>query len=198
MVVIFLYVNLYIIKIQPTEKYFFADNEDRIISSYPLSERVYSDAEIMDWTAQAIIKLFDFNFLNLSNQIKKTQDLFIGDGFNISVDVLKTKFIPKIFSKRYIVKASLCDVAEILSSELVETEEGKRHVWKVLLPTHFMFARDSNQGQENQVAKLIVTVERVSDLTYLEGLAIRTLEIEQVTPIERLRNYSVLPVCQDG
>ncbi len=197
-VVIFLYLNFYIIKIQPTEKYFFVDNEDRIISAYPLQERVYSDAEIMDWTAQAVIKLFDFNFLNLSNQIRSTQNLFIGGGFDIAVEVLKTRFIPKIFSKRYIVKASLCDVAEIISSELVEDQNGKRYVWKVLLPTYFMFARDSNQGLENQVARLIVTVERVSDLNYLDGVAIRTLEIEELTLIERQKNYSALPVCQDG
>ena len=198
MVIVFLFFMItYIYTKEPEAKYFMSKADGQIFMTQPLTDRLYTDAQIKDWAAQAVIRAFDFNFVNYRYQIANSRSFFTETGYNIFIEQLKEMFIRNLTEGKFSAKLSLCDVASIDKSvnNVFKVDGVDRFLWLVTLPVYVEF---KNKAQSYTiVAKVITKIQRMSDLDYLGGLAISDIRVVDAVTTSYAK-YSELPVCLNG
>lgn len=196
-IVFLIFILSYIIITEPQSKYFRSSANGQIFYSQPLEKPIYSNAQIADWTAQAVIRAFDFNFINYRHQIFSSKVFFTNSGHNIFIKQVQNLFLKDLASGKYSAKLSLCDIATIDkdNSKVITVDGTKRYAWLVFLPVYLQLqnSKDSNAV----VAQILVKVQRMSDLDYLGGLAIDDIRIIRPTPLD-YTGRTVLPACSNG
>lgn len=196
-IAVLLFTLSYIFITKPESKYFLTNTNGQIFLSQPINKPLYSNAQINDWTAQAVIRAFDFNFVNYRYQLFNSRGFFTPEGYNIFSEQVQNLFIPKIISGKFSAKLSLCDIATIDKSvsRVVNINGVDRYIWLITLPVYIQL-KNSEQSFLI-VAKIMAKVQRMSDLEYLGGLAIDDLRIIQPSIVDR-GNYAKLPFCSNG
>lgn len=196
-IVALLFILSYIFVTKPQPKYFLTNQNGQIFLSQPIDKPIYSNAQINDWTAQAVIRAFDFNFINYNHQLINTKGFFTDNGYQIFMDQIQKLFIPKVTTGKFSAKLSLCDIVTIDKSvsRVVNVNGVNRYVWLLTLPVYIKL-QNSNETF-TIVTKILAKIQRMSDLEYLGGLAIDDIRIIQPVVLER-GTYASLPVCSNG
>lgn len=188
----------YVIVTEPKSKYFLSNEKGQIFLSTPLHKPLNSIAQIKDWTAQAVVRSINFNFINYEHQISLSKNFYTDKGYNLLLQQIKTLFLKELVTSRFSVKLSLCDVAEISRSKHgIDNSTGTpRYTWYVVLPAYMHF--QNNRESTAIVTKIIVKVQRMSDLEYYGGLAIDDIRITEPVALHNRKSNSELPVCKNG
>jgi hypothetical protein len=196
-IAVLFFILSYIFITTPQSKYFLTNTNGQIFLSQPIDKPIYTNAQISDWTAQAVIRAFDFNFINYRHQLYSSRGFFTQNGYQIFIDQMQRLFISNVTLKKFSTKLSLCDIATIDKSvsRAVNIDGITRYVWLITLPVYLQL---QNSGESIAIAaKILVKVQRMSDLEYLGGLAIDDIRIIEPMVIQR-GNYKNLPVCSNG
>lgn len=191
-----LFIITYLFATEPRNKYFLSSSEGQIFKSENLDQPIFTEAEVRDWAAQAMINTLDFNFLNYEVKLHASKDFFTPDGYNMLYREVMSKDVPTIVYNRLSAKLSLCDVAVVNKSisKVYAIDGANRYVWYVTLPAYIHY--EDNLNRYITVANVELQVQRVSDLNYLSGLAIRAIRIPTRTTVST--DTSNLPICTNG
>lgn len=193
--VIFMLILLtgYIIASKPQPQYFVTDERNQIFEAAALSDPVYNQAQVRDWAAQIILRLYDLNFVNYSSRIAKSVNLFTPNGYQKYLDSVRNTDLPAIVNGKFVSKVNLCDVVTVddKSTGVFNIDGQDTYVWTLTLPMHLMY---QNKDKHSVVARIILRIQRVSELDYLGGLAISDISVVDRTNINRFSS-SDIPIC---
>jgi len=183
----------YIIATKPQPKYFVTDEQFKIFAGVPVNVPIYNEAQVRDWAAQMVIQLFDMNFINYQARIEQNSKIFTTDGYNKYLSVVSTKDLPTIVNGKFVVKASVCDVVTLDKTRGVFSINNQdTYIWTMNVPLYMQY--QSGDKNYNVVARVVVRIQRVSELEYLGGLAINDIEVFDRTTVN-INAGKLLPVC---
>lgn len=178
-----LIVKIYIDIVTPKPQFFEVNSNNQIFTGEPLDEPLFNEPQIKDRAAQLVIRLLDFNFLNYETIAQHNKKLFTNDGFNKYIDFLKKIGIGDIVKNKYIINANLCDVVNLNKekSGLLDINNQKTYTWTFNLP---IVARYINKDKQiKMLYEVGLVINRMSELEYLDGLAINDLKVINSTNI---------------
>lgn len=153
---------------RPRPVYFAATSDLRILEMPPLSEPVFEDQVIMNWSIQSLTSTLSLNFLHIRENLMRAREYFDSDGFKSFVSSLeKSGNLEKIRQERL----SLSCVA---TEAPVITAKGLRAdvmTWKIEVPITLSY--ESSKGVvATQKLLASLTVERADTRVHPRGLVI--------------------------
>ena len=152
----------------PEPLYFFTDSRANLIQNTPLTQPVMPDADLMAFTAQAILAVYNFDYEHYRETLsREASPSYTVKGWNGVVTAIeKTRNLDEIKASSMVVSAKPLDSPAIQSAGQV----GGRLVWTIRLPIHVTYSN----LKVNRLMDLMVTavVVRVPTAFHPEGVAV--------------------------
>jgi len=152
----------------PESLYFFTDSHANLIQDTPLSQRVMPDADLMDFTAHAVLAVYNFDYVHYHETLsREASPHFTVNGWNGVVTAIEaTHNLDEIKDKLMVVSAKALASPTMQNSALV----GDHLAWSIRLPIHVTYANKL----ETRVMDLMVTAiaVRVPTAFHPTGVAI--------------------------
>lgn len=152
----------------PEPLYFYTDSYGNLIEGTGLDQRVMSDADLMDFTARAILAVYNFDYVHYRATLsREATPNFTVNGWNgVVAAVEKTKNLDEVKANAMVVSATALASPVIRQSGQI----GDHLVWSIQLPIHVSYAN----WKETRGGDLLVTatVIRVPTTSYPKGVAI--------------------------
>jgi intracellular multiplication protein IcmL len=161
---------LYLVIYPPAPRYFAVSEEGRLIPIVSMKEPNLSDAALLQWTTQAVVRAFSYNYVNYREALQSLRDDFTELGWkHFTTELNDSNNLSSVIHKKLIVSAVPTGVPVIV-------EQGVRkgvYVWKVQFPLLVTYESPSERiPQSFQVEALIV---RLSTLQSARGIGIQQL-----------------------
>ncbi len=157
----------YIITHPPTPKYFATTVNGRITPLFELNQPNQSDPSILQWSNQAAIAAFTYNFVNYRAELQASSGFFTAEGWTQFLNALESSNnLEAVKAKKLIVSAVATRAPIILQKGLL----NGRYAWRVQMPILVTFQSASEFAQQNNVVTMLVT--RVSTLNSPKGIGI--------------------------
>ena len=157
----------YILTHPPTPKYFATTVNGRITPLFELNQPNQSDASILQWSNQAAIAAFTYNFVNYRAELQASSGFFTAEGWTQFLNALESSNnLEAVKAKKLIVSAVATRAPIILQKGLL----NGRYAWRVQMPILVTFQSASEFAQQNNVVTMLVT--RVSTLNSPKGIGI--------------------------
>jgi intracellular multiplication protein IcmL len=157
----------YIFINRPAPVYFATTADGKLTQLTPLHEPLVSRPELLQWANQAVISVFDFNFVNWRAQLQSASEYFTPEGwksFNTELDSAKTLDL--------VLKQKL-NVSAVATGAPVVADEGTlgdRHAWRVTMPILITYESANQKITQPMIVTLLIA--RVSTLDNPKGIAI--------------------------
>ena len=152
----------------PESLYFFTDSRANLIQNTPLTQPVMPDADLMAFTAQAILAVYNFDYEHYRETLsREASPSYTVKGWNGVVTAIeKTRNLDEIKAQAMVVSAKPEGGPEILNSRLY----GDHLAWSIRLPIRVTYA---NSKEHRDMALMVTaTVVRVPTAFHPEGVAI--------------------------
>lgn len=158
---------VYIFTHPPAPKYFATSINGRITPLYPLNEPNQSDSAILQWTNQAAIAAFSYNFVNYRTELQASSGFFTADGWDQFLSALQSSNnLDAVKAKKLIVSAVATKAPVILQKGIL----NGRYSWRIQMPILVTYQSASEFTQQSNVVTVLVT--RVSTLNSPRGIGI--------------------------
>lgn len=152
----------------PEPLYFFTDSRANLIQNTPLTQPVMPDADLMAFTAHAILAVYNFDYEHYRETLsREASPSYTVKGWNGVVTAIeKTRNLDEIKANAMVVSAKPQAGPEILGSGL----NGDHLAWSIRLPIRVTYAN----VKERRGMDLVVTatVVRVPTAFHPEGVAV--------------------------
>lgn len=157
----------YLMTHPPEPRYFATSIDGRITPLTPLSEPNQSDSAILQWTNQAAIAAFTYNFVNYRQELQASSGFFTADGWSQFLSALQSSNnLEAVKAKKLIVSAVATRAPVILQKGVL----NGLFAWRVQMPILVTYQSASEFTQQNNVVTMLVT--RVSTLNSPRGIGI--------------------------
>lgn len=147
-------------------QYFMVQQNNQYLTpalDYPIVSR----SEILRWSSQAVISVYNFDFSNWEVRIKETTPLFTSNGFDRFQDALKLDgVLGGIVEQKLQVTAVVTGPPVITAEGII----GGRYSWKVNLPVLLTYISSSEVRQRSIYVTMVIA--RISVLDSPRGYAI--------------------------
>jgi len=154
-------------------QYFATTTEGKILPLYALSQPMASDAEILQWSTEAVRSLYNYSFVNWRGQLQKASENFTPRGWQAFQDQLKaSRNLETVVADRLVVSATPTAAPVIIDQQII----NGRYSWKVKLPMLISYVGGRNFQQPVEVVMLI---SRVPVLNTPKGYSIVQLYVTQ-------------------
>jgi len=152
----------------PEPLYFFTDSHANLIQDTPLSQRVMPDADLMDFTASAVLAVYNFDYEHYRETLsREASPYFTVDGWNGVVTAIeKTRNLDEIKANSMVVSAKPLFSPAMRNSALV----GDHLAWNIWLPIHVTYA--NVKGKREMDLEVTAIVVRVPTAFHPNGVAI--------------------------
>lgn len=158
---------VYIFTHPPAPKYFATSINGRITPLYPLNEPNQSDSAILQWTNQAAVAAFSYNFVNYRTELQASSGFFTADGWDQFLSALQSSNnLDAVKAKKLIVSAVATKAPVILQKGIL----NGRYSWRIQMPILVTYQSASEFTQQSNVVTVLVT--RVSTLNSPRGIGI--------------------------
>lgn len=141
--------------------------EWRIQPEIPIDQPYLSDADLFQWTANAMRTVFVFNFNEYNEQLKSYQPYFTAEGWKVFQDQLNN------YASSTMVSNSKLFVTSTITGAPTAVNRGilsGRFAWWVEIPVDIAYQGSVNLPTRNLTLQVLVV--RVSTLNNLSGVAI--------------------------
>ncbi|MDF1645978.1 MAG: type IVB secretion system apparatus protein IcmL/DotI [Legionellaceae bacterium] len=168
-IVNFLMISLlvYLLTHPPTPKYFATSINGRITPLFALDEPNQSDSAVLQWTNQAAIAAFTYNFVNYRTELQASSGFFTSAGWTQFLNALEdSNNLDAVKAKKLIVSAVATSAPIILQKGLL----NGRYSWRVQMPILVTYQSASEFSQQRNVVTILVT--RISTLNSPRGIGI--------------------------
>jgi intracellular multiplication protein IcmL len=158
---------IYIVTHPPAPKYFATSVNGRITPLTPLNAPNQSDAAVLQWSTQAAIAAFTYNFVNYRSELQSASGYFTADGWDQFLTALKNS------NNLEAVKAKKLVVSAVASSAPVFLQKGilnGRYAWRIQMPILVTYQSASEFSQQNLTVTMLVT--RIDPLNSPRGIGI--------------------------
>src|SRR3990167_5327439 len=157
----------YIITHPPAPKYFATSINGRITPIMALSMPNQSDAAILQWSNQAAIAAFSYNFVNYRTELVAASGFFTADGWDQFITALSSSNnLDAVKAKKLVVSAVATSAPVILQKGLLN---GK-YSWRIQMPLLVTYQSASEFSQQHLNVTMLVT--RVDTLNSPRGIGI--------------------------
>lgn len=176
LIIILIFLIGYIISSKPKPQYFVVDEKKQIFASVPLNEPIYNNAQIRDWAAQIMLRLYDLNYINYPTRVEQNASLFTPDGYKKYIAQLSSIDLPTLVNGKFVSKAVLCNIVKIdfNTTGVYNIDTKDTYVWTLTLPMNIQY---QSKDTYNVAARVVMRVQRVSELDYLGGLVISDIAV---------------------
>lgn len=159
---------IYLISSRPAPVYFATSADGRITPLYALSQPVVSPSELLQWSAQAAVAAYTYNFVNYRQELQRTSEFFTPEGWNQFQQGLKdTRNLETVVAKKLVVSATPTGAPEIKDQGIL----NGRYAWRIQIP--LLVTYEGAAGERIQQPVLVtMVVTRVSTLDTPKGIAI--------------------------
>ena len=142
---------------KPDTMYFAVDPEGKIIQVDPVNHPMLTNTELNNWIARSVSEALSMDFINLSDDLAASQELFTPDGFDAFIRALDDSGnLDSIRHNRYVVTSNVTGAPVIIN----EGERGGRYMWQVRVPVAVTYhAGSSTRSQTFDVVALVVRVD---------------------------------------
>jgi len=149
-----------------TPKYFATTAAGRIIPLYPLDSPMVSEAVVKQWANEAVISIFNYDFVHWRNQMQKASEFFTPEGWkDFESQLRSTGTLNTVIAKKL-------NVSGVATGAPVITKRGVidgRYSWQVNMPVLVTYQGTTTFQQPTTVTLLIT---RVPVLNNPRGIAI--------------------------
>lgn len=137
----------------------------------PVTQPMLSAAEVMNWSTQSVLEIYNYDYLNYQYNMKKIKPLFTPAGYESYLKALEdSKNLDLVKEKKLFVSA--VPTGEPFVSKEGASEEGV-YKWEVQLP--MMVTYKSNTQLVQQQVNVAVDVVRVKLSEARAGIAIHSI-----------------------
>ena len=152
----------------PEPLYFFTDSRANLVQDTPLSQRVMPDADLMEFTARAVLAVYNFDYEHYRETLsREASPNFTVNGWNGVVTAIeKTHNLDEIKASSMVVSAKPLDSPAIQSAAQV----GDHLAWSVRLPIHVTYANLKERRHMDLVVTAVVV--RVPTAFHPNGMAV--------------------------
>ncbi|MDX2346421.1 MAG: type IVB secretion system apparatus protein IcmL/DotI [Legionella sp.] len=158
---------VYIVTHPPAPKYFATSIHGRITPLFALSQPNQSDSAVLQWTNQAAIAAFTYNFVNYRTELQASSEFFTASGWTQFLNALEaSNNLDAVKAKKLIVSAVATSAPIILQKGLL----NGRYSWRVQMPLLVTYQSASEFSQQRNVVTILVT--RISPLNSPRGIGI--------------------------
>lgn len=151
----------------PQPQYFPTNRQYQMIQWHPLSDPIYDNNTILQWTAEAVREAFSLDFIHWRDQLQSASDNFTPSGWQWFLDALK-----KSGNLKSLVKLNMVSDATVTGSPVIQLQEvlNGRYIWEVELPVMVSFT--NTRQTINMPLKVTIVVVRVPVETNKQRIAI--------------------------
>jgi intracellular multiplication protein IcmL len=158
---------VYIITHPPAPKYFATSINGRITPLVALNEPNQSDSAILQWSNQAAIATFTYNFVNYRSELVAASGFFTADGWDQFINALgSSNNLDAVKAKKLVVSAVATSAPVILQKGVL----NGRYSWRIQMPVLVTYQSASEFSQQNLNVTMLVT--RVDTLNSPRGIGI--------------------------
>lgn len=150
----------------PEPRYFATSPNGMIVPVHPLNQKVFSNAEILEWSTEVVMRSFSYDFVNYRTQLQDVAKNFTGLGWRRFRDALdKSRELETIISQRAVMSAIPGGAPIILNQGV---NQGS-YAWMIKVPVVLRI-----QGPIGITQPMVVTIQvnRVSLENNPKGIAI--------------------------
>jgi intracellular multiplication protein IcmL len=157
----------YLVTNPPKPKYFATSINGRITPLYSMNEPNQSDSAVLQWTNQAAIAAFTYNFVNYRTELQAASEFFTASGWTQFSNALESSNnLDAVKAKKLIVSAVATRAPIILQKGLL----NGRYSWRIQMPILVTYQSASEFSQQRNVVTLLVT--RIPTLNSPRGIGI--------------------------
>lgn len=152
----------------PEPLYFFTDSHANLVQDTPLSQPVMSDADLMEFTANSVLAVYNFDYEHYRQTLsREASPNFTVDGWNGVVTAIeRTRNLDEIKASSMVVSAKPLDSPAIQSSGLA----GDHLAWSIRLPIHVTYSNLKERRHMDLVVTAVVV--RVPTAFHPNGIAV--------------------------
>lgn len=159
---------VYLITHRPTPQYFATSADGRITPLYTLSQPVVTPAELLQWSNQAVVDTYSYNFVNYRKELQDASQYFTPEGWNQFQTGLKaTRNLETVIAKKMVVSATATGAPQITNQGIL----NGRYAWTIRLPVLVTYENSSGERIQQPITVNLLVV-RVSNLDTPKGIAI--------------------------
>jgi len=165
---VFLFISVVYKYLNPPEPQYFPTNRQyQMIQWHPMSDPIYDNNTILQWTAEAVRQAFSLDFIHWRSQLQAASDNFTPSGWQWFLDALK-----KSGNLKSLVNLNMVSDATVTGSPVIQLQEvlNGRYIWEIELPVMVSFT--NVQRTINMPLKVTVVVVRVPVETNKQRIAI--------------------------
>jgi len=164
----------------PQYRYVLTDHAGKILPLVPLNQPNHEDTYVIDWTIDAVTRLYSFDFVNYRTQFQDAKANLTTVGWKNFEEAMEVSGnFRSVIGNRYVTTAVPTGPGRI-------TKKGEllgRHAWKVEFPMLISYRssitdREGRQRVTNQHLNVAVTVARQPEYLNPAGLGIRAIVAE--------------------
>jgi len=158
---------MYVMTHPPEPKYFATSIDGRITPLFALNKPNQSDSSVLQWTNQAAVAAFTYNFVNYRTELQAASGFFTSDGWSQFLTALESSNnLDAVKVKKLIVSAVATSAPIILQKGVL----NGRYSWRVQMPMLITYQSASEFSQQRNVVTLLVS--RISTLNSPRGIGI--------------------------
>lgn len=154
--------------------YFPATSDWQIIERSALTDPIFDNDHVIQWSSRAVSQIFALDFLHWRDQLSTSSSLFTKRGWTYFIDSFKkNNNLSTLQQYKMVSSASITGAPTIVRKGVVNDHYG----WTVQVPVMISY---SGSGKDiNQPAMVIIKIDRANVVQYPERLAIDMLVVNQ-------------------
>ena len=175
-VVVVLFCIAYYFAFYPSKPQYFATTADgRMIRVHQLSDPVVPDDFVLQWTADAVSKAFDMDFIHWREQLQSASNNFTPDGWQYFINALEsTNDLKTLVNLQMVSSGKVLSAPQVIQKAIIDGH----YAWKIKMPILLTFTSASNVI--NQPMDIVVIVLREPVQYYPQKIAINNI-FSQIT-----------------
>ena len=165
----------------PSYKYILTDQDGGILNLTTLSTQTYRDSFVINWTIEAILKLYSIDYVNYRAQLQSQRHNLTTLGWKNFQNAMKSSGnFQAILGNQYFTTAKSTGSGTIIKTGRIQ----ERFAWKIKFPLEIVYqaAKGADEFAKKYIIQELdmnVTVVRVPRYLNSMGLGIRAIIAEQ-------------------
>ena len=157
----------------PPPRYFATSPDGQIIPVRPLSEAVYSTADILAWATGVAITAYSYDYINYRTDLQSVASSFTSDGWQSFLGALQSsRMLDTVLAQQLIMNATPTGAPVIQQQGIV----NGRYSWKISIP---MLVKLNGPTTISQPVMVYMLIQRVALVNNPKGIAINSFIVSE-------------------
>ncbi|MDF1654752.1 MAG: type IVB secretion system apparatus protein IcmL/DotI [Coxiellaceae bacterium] len=141
----------------PEPQYFATTPDGRIITIHPLSDPVLSDQQVLQWVSQAVMRIYERDFVHWKDQLQQVSGDFTNQGWRDFIAALHASD-----NLNTVIKLKMVSSAKITGAPVITEKEviSGTYAWKIVVPVLVSYVNSSTKhiSQPLEITLIVLRV----------------------------------------